>query len=91
MKTRNIKGQFIKGMTTWNKGKSGYLSLGALENMSKANKGKHRGKEFKKGDMPPKHKFNCICFRCGGKGYIPLKGSHLSEDHKLKVSLVNSG
>ena len=41
---------FKKGLIPWNKGKTGYLSESSLKRMSDAKKGKHTGREFKRGD-----------------------------------------
>lgn len=56
--TRNSKGQFLKGMTPWNKGLHRDLSHG---------KG-----HFKKGEMPPKHK-QVGYIRHQKDGYVYIK------------------
>ena len=85
---------FKKGLVPWNKGKTGYLSDDALRKMSEANKGQHRGKEFKNGDKPPQHRVGCKCFRCTGKvwnaGKVGLyKCSQKTKDKMRKIAKAN--
>jgi len=64
------------------------LSEEHKKKISEANKIAMKGRrvsvksEFKKGNPPPKHKFNCSCFRCSGKAWN--KGIAWMKGHKFK-------
>jgi len=45
--------------------------------------------QYKKGNLPPRHKFNCLCFRC--TRISPNKGKIHSQKIRDKISCKNKG
>jgi very-short-patch-repair endonuclease len=91
---RDEKGQFVKGHTPWHKGKTGVYSLEVIENIRRNNTRLWLGAkrpEISRA-MRAKGLGKKDLYKYRPKDFNPVpKGSHLSDEHKMKIGRANKG